>query len=103
VETNNLLLRKDELIAKYKRYLKQDLTSECKVNDDMYVTLVKDLNLEEFIFSLKCYCSLYHKAGCGKCQSALNAASCLIKQGIVPLATLYREHFGNNYKSDKAI
>ncbi len=101
--TDHLLLRKDELIAKYKRYLKRDLTSECKVNDDMYVTLVKDLNLEEFIFSLKCYCSLYHKAGCGKCQSVLNASSCVFKQGVVPLATLYREHFKCKYKSDKAI
>ena len=63
--TDNLLLRKDELIAKYKRYLKRDLTSECKVNDDMYVTLVKDLNLEEFIFSLKCYCSLYQRQDVG--------------------------------------
>ena len=89
-DTDNLLLRKEELLAKYKRYLKRDLTSQCKVNNDMYVTLVKDLNLEEFIFSLKFYCSIYHKAGCVKCQSALNASSCLIKHGIVPLATLYR-------------
>ena len=101
--TDNLLVRKDELLAKYKRYLKRDLTSQCKVNNDMYVTLVKDLTLEEFIFSLKFYCSLYHKAGCVKCQSALNTSSCLIKHGIVPLATLYREHFKSNYKSDKAI
>ena len=90
-------------MAKYKRYLKRDLTSECKVNDNMYVTLVKDLNLEEFIFSLKCYCSLYHQPGCVKCRPVLNASLCLIKQGIVPLATLYREHFNCKYKSDKAI
>lgn len=70
----------------------------------MYViTLVKDLNLEEFIFLLKCYCSLYHQPGCVKCRSVLNASLCLIKQGIVPLATLYREHFNCKYKSDKAI
>lgn len=90
-------------MAKYKRHLKQDLTSECKVNVDMYVTQVKDLTLEEYIFSLKCYCSLYHKVGCVKCQSALNASLCLTKEGIVPLTFLYREHFKSKYKSDKAI
>ena len=27
----------------------------------------------------------------------------MVKQGIVPLATMYREHFNGKYKSDKAI
>ena len=29
-----------------------DLTSDCKVNDNMYVSLVKDLNLEDFFIKM---------------------------------------------------
>ena len=93
-----------KLLAKYKCYLKQDCSSGCKQNDDMYVTHVKDLTLEEFIFSVKSHCSRYHQTECKKCGPTLNAALYIRNEGMVPLATLYRTYYNAaKYKSDKAV
>lgn len=97
-------LHEQRCLDKYAKYVKQNLTDGCKVTEDMYVTHLKDIKLNEYVVAVKKYCSIFHVAQeCSKCELILKVAGDLMDSGIVPLPALYRKHFRSTYKSDKAI
>jgi hypothetical protein len=69
--------------VKYLQYVDVKLSQDCKV-DNMYISHVKDLILEEFLREWKIYCYFQ-----GYCKSLINAAKEVIKDKICQLALLY--------------
>lgn len=97
-------LHEQRCLDKYAKYVKQNLTDGCKVTEDMYVTHLKDIKLNEYVVAVKKYYSIFHVAQeCSKCELILKVAGDLMDSGIVPLPALYRKHFRSTRKSDKAI
>ena len=102
--TSECRLNSDECLAKYMKYVKQNLTEGRKVNDDLYITCIKDMSLAEFVMAVKRHCTDIHGDRiCVKCKPGVMAANEIVEKGIVPLSVLYRKFSGTVYKSDKAI
>ena len=86
------------------KYVKKNLTEGRKLNDNMYVTCIKDMSLAEYIVAVKQHCHDIHgDKTCDKCKSVVMASKEIAEKGIVPLSALYRQCFGSLYKADKAI
>ena len=80
-----------------------DIT-KCKVADGIYVSMIEDITLEEFVDVRQLYCENKHnKPCCFDCKN-LAAARKIFNSVVVDLKTLFLEHFTTViYKSDKAV
>jgi hypothetical protein len=100
---NKHLENSGECLAKLKKYFKQNITDGCKVNEDTYVTYIKNMTLVEYINAMKKHCKdLNHGNNCPKCEPSIEAANIIMEKGIVPLSSLYRQCFGVVYRSDRS-
>ena len=61
------------------------------MNDDLYITCIKDMFLAEFVMAVKRHCTDIHGDQiCVKCKPVVMAANEIVEKGIVPLSVLYR-------------
>ena len=96
--------RESELCyVKYINYVDVNLSQDYKF-DNIYISHVKDLTLEEFIKARKIYCRLQGHGQQCYCRSLINAAEEIHLHNICQMAFVYKKHFNHlQYKSDKAV
>ena len=97
----------------YERYLfhvKSNLSEQVKhlCSENVYLSSVKDITLNQFIVVRKWYCKFHHKnvtfQTCVKCQQLILLAEMIRDEVFCELSSLYRKIFPNlKYQSDKAI
>ena len=54
----------NELLDLFSSYIKQPLSEYNVVSDEISISQVTDLSLDEYCFSLQKYCSLKHRTDC---------------------------------------
>ena len=80
------------------------MTDGVKKSDDLYLSHISDLLLEEFVTGREMYCQKIHnQLNCQQCTSLITFAKELLKHGLVPLSESFRKCFGCEYKFHKAI
>lgn len=63
------------------------MTDGVKKSNDLYLSHVNDLSLEEFVLARETYCQKMHnQLSCKQCTSLKTFAKELSKHGLVPLA-----------------
>ncbi len=80
------------------------MTDGVKKSNDLYLSHISDISLEEFVTGREMYCQKIHnQLSCQQCSSLITFAKDLSKHGLVPLSESFRKCFDCEYKSDKAI
>lgn len=93
----------------YNRYvdLKSSCLSDmtkCKVADGIYVSLIEEMTMQDFIAVRKLYCEKTHDNPCAECKNLISAAEEILKSVVVDLKSLSLSHLKiSSYRSDKAI
>ena len=83
----------NELIPLYDDYWRvQPLTDFDKVSDQICVSRINNLTLQEYCSVRELHCSLTHK-NCSECSCMLTAAKMVIDGGIVELSSAFRAAF----------
>eukprot|EP00112_Aurelia_sp_Birch-Aquarium-sp1_P004497 Seg1510.1 transcript_id=Seg1510.1/GoldUCD/mRNA.D3Y31 product="hypothetical protein" protein_id=Seg1510.1/GoldUCD/D3Y31 len=93
----------DDIYQKYLSYRKTKLCSGNKVNENLTISFINDLNLKEYVEARRRLCQDRHcSTPCKSCDVLIAIAQDLIVKGVAPLAELYRKHNTVSYKADKA-
>lgn len=61
-----------------------------KINDNLFSSIVKGINLAEYCTALEAFCHERHDQKSCDCQSLINAGQIIINNGIVPLAKTFK-------------
>ena len=70
------------------------------ISDEVSISQVTDLSLDEYCFARQKYCSLKHCTDCTKCTPLITAARMIQREGICLLSTVFRASFsGSTYNS----
>lgn len=77
------------------------MLSKTTVNNDVRVSLMEQLTLEEYITAKEEQCSRSHK-NCLKCGSFINAGKTVLQNKFMHLPYLWNKHFNGKYYSVKA-
>lgn len=98
-----------ELYERYLFYVNSNLSQQADhySGENVYLSSVNDLTLDQFIVVRKWYCKLHHKdvtsKNCIKCQQLIDLAVIIRDKGFCELSALYRQLFPSlKYQSDKA-
>ncbi len=92
------------LFKRYSMYLKTNLTDNIKKTDNLYLSRIQDLSLEEFVVARRTYCQKTHnQINCSCCMPLINFALEIMDHSVVLLSVCFRKCFSSVYKSDKAI
>ena len=95
---------KNTLHDRYSVYLKMNLTIDIKITDNLYLSHIQDLSLDEFVVARRAYCQRTHnKLNCSQCMPLIKFAVEIIEHSVVLLSVCFRKCFNSAYKSDKAI
>ena len=99
-----------QLYERYLFHVKSNLSEQAKhlCSENVYLSFVKDIMLNQFIVVCKWYCKFHHKnvtfQTCVKCQQLILLAEMIRDEVLCELSSLYRKMFPNlKYQSDKAI
>ena len=96
-----------EIDTLLQRYLLQRNSSGTRPTQDIYLSSIHNLNLQEFILARKLYCKLQgHDISddCRICSPFINLANVILEQGICKVSSLFKRLFDNvKYQSDKAV
>ena len=75
-----------------------------KLSSNVYITLFRDLTLQQYIVALKMDCQNKHSQPCQECFRMCDVASCVLNDGFIPLSKAFRLVFPSQvYKSDMAL
>ena len=90
----------------YKTQNKKKLcnVSTQKLSRNLYVTLFRDLTLQQYIVALEMDCQNQHTQPCQECLRMCDVASCVLNDGFIQLSKAFRLVFPTQvYKSDIAL
>ena len=81
-----------------------NLTDNIKITDNLYLSRIQDLSLDEFVAARRMYCQITHNhLNCSQCMPLIKFALQIIEHSVVLLSACFRKCFSGAYKSDKAI
>ena len=83
-------------------------SDDYRLEDGVYVSLLNDFSLCDFIVARSEYCFWFHEVGnhleCPKCSGLVSFAQAIETNGIVAVASTFRECFPKSkYESGKAV
>ena len=64
-----------------------------KISNNLYITLVRGISLQEYCTVLPCFCNMVHAQPCSECHSCISLAKLVLDSFIVPLGESYRIAF----------
>ena len=79
-----------ELVDKFANIKSLNPSCYQKINDNLFSSVVKGINLAEYCTVLKTFCHERHNQKTCGCQSLINAGQMILDNGIVPLAKTFK-------------
>ena len=97
----------EEKFTRFTHNVRLNLSNFDKFSSNgMYISLMTSVNLSEYVTYRTEYCKRYHKEMCIECKTLVQAATYILKDGIVKVSDVFKIFSSTTackYKSDKAV